>query len=64
LLKLTQAELGEKSRVAKKTVADFELETRVPYNRTLEAIRMTLEELGVTFLDANGGGPGVRLREP
>jgi hypothetical protein len=27
------------------------------------AIRRALEEAGVEFIDANGGGPGVRLRE-
>ena len=26
------------------------------------AIRQTLEAAGVEFIDANGGGPGVRLR--
>jgi hypothetical protein len=27
------------------------------------AIRRALQEAGVEFIDANGGGPGVRLRE-
>jgi hypothetical protein len=27
------------------------------------AIRRALEEAGVEFIDANGGGPGVRLRD-
>lgn len=27
------------------------------------AIRQALEAAGVEFIDANGGGPGVRLRE-
>jgi hypothetical protein len=27
------------------------------------SIRRALEEAGVEFIDANGGGPGVRLRE-
>ena len=30
---------------------------------TIAAIRAALEEAGVVFIDANGGGPGVRLRE-
>lgn len=29
-----------------------------------EAIRRTLESAGVQFIDQNGGGPGVRLRDP
>jgi hypothetical protein len=28
----------------------------------LEAIQRALEDAGVTFVDANGGGPGVRLK--
>ena len=28
------------------------------------AVRRALEEAGVEFIDENGGGPGVRLREP
>jgi hypothetical protein len=27
------------------------------------AVRRTLEGAGVEFIDENGGGPGVRLRE-
>jgi hypothetical protein len=27
-------------------------------------IRLALEAAGVEFIDANGGGPGVRLRKP
>ena len=28
------------------------------------AVRRTLEMAGVEFIDENGGGPGVRLRNP
>jgi hypothetical protein len=28
------------------------------------AIRRALEAAGVEFIDQNGGGPGVRLRDP
>jgi hypothetical protein len=28
------------------------------------AIRRALEEVGVEFIEENGGGPGVRLRKP
>jgi len=28
-----------------------------------QAIRRTLEAAGVEFIDAEGGGPGVRLRQ-
>jgi hypothetical protein len=29
-----------------------------------QAVRRALESAGVEFIDANGGGPGVRLRQP
>ena len=35
-----------------------------PYASTLEKIRDALEAAGVVFVDPNGLGPGVRLREP
>jgi hypothetical protein len=63
LVKFTQYDLGEAARVAKKTIADFELEVRTPYPRTLDAIRAALEAAGVEFIDENGGGAGVRLRK-
>jgi transcriptional regulator with XRE-family HTH domain len=62
LVKLTQYDLGGVAQVAKKTIADFELEVRTPYPRTLQALRAALEAAGVEFIDENGGGPGVRLR--
>lgn len=30
--------------------------------RTIEALRRALEDAGVEFIPANGGGPGVRLK--
>lgn len=63
LVKLTQVDLGEAARVAKKTIADFELEARVPYPRTLDALQSALEAAGVEFIPENGGGAGVRLRK-
>ena len=32
-------------------------------NETGRKIRLALESAGVEFIDENGGGPGVRLRE-
>jgi hypothetical protein len=31
--------------------------------RTVSAIRTALENAGVIFIDQNGAGPGVRLRD-
>lgn len=64
LLSWRQDELEEASGVAKKTIADFERGARTPRPATLEAIRATLENAGIEFIDENGGGPGVRLRSP
>lgn len=41
----------------------FERGLRTPHKSNLEAIRAALEAAGVEFIDANGGGPGVRLRD-
>lgn len=63
LLGWSQEELEGASQVAKKTIADFERGARMPYPRTLKDLRHALEGAGVEFIDANGGGPGVRLRK-
>lgn len=61
LVNWSQNDLVAASKVAKKTIADFEREARQPYARTLAAIRTALETAGVEFIEENGGGPGVRL---
>jgi len=64
LLGWSQSELEEKSGVARKTLADFEGGKKSrPYGRTLDAIKDALEKAGVHFVDPNGLGAGVRLRE-
>ncbi len=63
MLGWTQGQLAEASQVAKKTIADFEREASAPRPRTVAALRSTLETGGVEFIEPNGGGPGVRLRE-
>ena len=62
LLGLTQLEVAQSAHVATTTLADFEQEARVPTYNNLQAIRVALEAMGVAFISANGGGPGVRLR--
>ena len=61
LLNWSQAQLASASKVATKTVATFEQESRAPYERTLADIRRALEAAGVDF--TNGEQPGVRLRK-
>ena len=62
LLGWSQTELEDKSRVAKKTIADFERGARQPFERTLIDLCAALTEAGVEF--TNSGEPGVRLRAP
>jgi transcriptional regulator with XRE-family HTH domain len=61
LLGWSQTQLAEASKVATKTIADFERESRTPYDRTLADIERAFEAAGVEF--TNGGQPGVRSRK-
>lgn len=45
------------------TISRFENETSNPIPATLTAIQRALEEAGVTFIDEDAEGPGVRLRK-
>ncbi len=60
LLNWSQAELAEASKVATKTIADFERESRTPYDRTLADVRRALEAAGIEF--TIGGQPGVKVK--
>ena len=60
---MSQVKLAEIAGLAKQTVIDFERGARNPHKSNLEAIRAALEAAGVVFIDRNGGGPGVRLRQ-
>ncbi|MDL2410802.1 helix-turn-helix transcriptional regulator [Rhizobium calliandrae] len=65
LLAWSQDQLSVASNVAKATIANFETGKRMPYDRTLADIRLTLERAGVAFQAAGeliDGGEGVRLR--
>jgi len=63
LLGWNQNDLESASDVAKKTIADFERGARTPYSRTLSDLRRALERAGIIFIEQNGGGPGVRLKD-
>jgi transcriptional regulator with XRE-family HTH domain len=65
LLGWSQADLAQRSGVSEPTIArletgDGELGGR---EHTGKKIRAALENGGIDFIDENGGGPGVRLRE-
>ena len=63
LIGWSQDQLADASKVAKATIANFELGKRAPYDRTLNDLQAALEAAGVIFVDENGEGPGVRLRK-
>jgi hypothetical protein len=54
--------LAERSGVSEKSIADFERQARVPYDRTVRDLVTAMEAAGVEFILENGGGAGVRLR--
>ena len=54
-------ELAAAAKVSIDTVARFERGVELKA-RTIEALQRTLEDAGIEFIDENGGGPGVRLR--
>jgi len=62
LVKLSQEELATKAEVGIVTVRQFEGDKAEPRRATLAALQRALESAGVEFIDANGGGPGVRLK--
>jgi transcriptional regulator with XRE-family HTH domain len=66
LLRWSAAELAEVSAVGANTIRRAESEDGITSMTAANqrAIRQALENAGVQFIEENGGGPGVRLREP
>jgi transcriptional regulator with XRE-family HTH domain len=64
LLNWSQGDLREKTKMSQKTISDFELGLRKPYDRTLLDLRRAFEEAGVIFFDPEEGvgGSGARLK--
>jgi len=65
LIRWSAQQLAEASAVGVTTIRRAELtgsETKLTRVND-QAIRRTLEAAGVEFIDAEGGGPGVRLRQ-
>ena len=63
LIGWTREELASRSKLPDRTVARFELADGNSRPATVAAIRAALEAAGVEFIEQNGGGPGVRLRQ-
>ena len=55
-------DLAAAAKVSIDTVARFERGEELK-KRTIEAIQRALEAGGIEFIDANGGGVGVRLKK-
>jgi predicted transcriptional regulator len=64
LLGWSQQDLAAKAGVSQLTVHQLEAGLTQPRRATLDVVRRAFENAGVDFIDANGGGPGVRFREP
>jgi hypothetical protein len=65
LIRWSALQLAEKTAVGVTTIRRAELtasETKLTRVND-QAIRRVLEAAGVEFVDADGGGPGVRLRQ-
>jgi DNA-binding transcriptional regulator YiaG len=63
LLDLTQPNLADAAELGLSTVVDFEKSRRNVSSEAKKSMQTALEKAGVVFIDANGGGPGVRLKE-
>lgn len=58
LLNWSQEDLVARSKITKKTIADFERGATEPRDRTLAQIKAAFEAAGIEFL--NGSRPGIR----
>lgn len=63
LIGWTQQDLALAAGIGKVTVRQFEIGNAEPRQATLTVMKMALEAAGVEFIDENGGGAGVRLKE-
>ncbi|WP_200957794.1 helix-turn-helix domain-containing protein [Mesorhizobium sp. Root157] len=59
----TQSDLAKASGVSDLTIRNFERSKTTLQPATLQVLRTALEAAGVLFIDSNGNGPGVRLRD-
>lgn len=65
LVGMTQADLASRANISVPTLKRMEGSEGVASGmaNNLAAIRAALEKGGVLFIDQNGNGPGVRLRD-
>jgi transcriptional regulator with XRE-family HTH domain len=60
---MSQRELADLIGSTTKTIRRAETGTDTVSPQTIQAIRAALEAKGVEFIEANGGGAGVRLKK-
>jgi transcriptional regulator with XRE-family HTH domain len=64
LLGWTQPDLAKRSGVSANTISGFEKGATAPIPANLAALVRAFQAAGVDLIHENGGGEGVRLREP
>lgn len=62
-LKIGVRDLAEMASVTTATITRFENERGGLNSATHAKLRSALEAAGIMFIDQNGNGPGVRLRD-
>ena len=62
LISWSQQDLAREARIGIVTVHQLEAGVSQPRRATLDVSRCAFESAGTEFIDENGGGPGVRLR--
>lgn len=62
-LQIGVRDLARLAALSAMTVTRFENARSSGAPETQAALRAALEAAGIAFIEANGGGPGVRLRE-
>ena len=56
-------DLAREARVSTQTVVRFERGDQLK-QQTVDGLRKAFEEAGIEFIPENGGGVGVRLKQP
>src|SRR4051794_39173903 len=62
LMDMTQPQLADAAKLGLSTIVDFERNRRQVSDDAIIAMQTALARSGVEFIDENGGGPGVRLK--
>ncbi|WP_456769704.1 helix-turn-helix domain-containing protein [Bradyrhizobium sp. USDA 3650] len=60
----TVRELAAATGLHRNTITNIEVGRYAGDQGTLTVIKRVLEEQGIVFIEANGGGPGVRFNDP